>query len=285
MRKLFKIIIIFISVFYFLGVSPLKAHALEIETLSVRSRFYTSFNTSSSERIWNIKLAAKALDKTLIEPNQEFSFNERVGERTEKRGYKKATIISFGEFSEGVGGGVCQVSTTLFNAFLTAGLTITEYHPHSLPVGYIAPSFDAMVSYGSADLKAVNCTPYPIIIRTSVEDFKLTVTVKGAPKEEKYVRKSEVVSVVKPEAPEVIIDVDFNYPELKKGEKKFIAYPKDGLKSKGEVVKILKSGKEVTVFSRKDFYRPIRGKIIEGISEIEPRETEGELSVSKINFI
>ena len=274
MKKLLKMLIIFISVFYFFVPLPIKASAVGIEKLSVRSKFYTSFNLDLQERTHNIKLATKSLDKTLIEPNAEFSFNLRVGERTEKRGYKKATVISLGEFTEGVGGGVCQVSTTLYNAFLTAGLTITEYHPHSLPVNYVAPSFDAMVSYGYADLKAVNCTNYPVIIRACVENNRIIITIKGEPLTEKYVRKSVVTEIVAPELPQVVVDVDFNYPELKKGEQKFLVYPKDGVKSTGELVKVLPNGKEISVFKRKDFYRPPRGKIIQGISEIQPREIE-----------
>lgn len=277
MKKFFLITLTALLLLLFL--SPIKSvYANEIpNALTVRSKFYTSFNTSTKERAWNIMLASKSLNKTLVEPNTEFSFNSVVGERSLKRGYKTSKVIFDGEFTEGVGGGVCQVSSTLYNAILTAGLQITEYHPHSLPVSYVAPSFDAMVSFGYADLKFVNNTKFPVVILTDVEDFRLTVIIKGAPKGEKYIRESQIVKTVSPPEAEIIVDTEFNYPELKKGERKFLAYPKDGYKSVGRLIKVDEKGRQTVVFSRKDYYSPQRGKIIEGISEIEPRLSENTL--------
>ena len=89
---------------------------LSPKQICLRSKFYTSFSTSSLERIHNIKLASKSLDKVVIESNAEFSFNKTVGARTVERGYKNSKIIVGGAFIDGVGGGVCQFSTTLYNA-------------------------------------------------------------------------------------------------------------------------------------------------------------------------
>ena len=117
--------------------------------------------------------------------NGEFSFNYTIGERTERRGYKKAKIIVGGEFVDGVGGGVCQVSTTLYNAVLLAGLKVVECHPHSLPVSYVEPSFDAMVNSGWADLKFINDTHNPVIIRARADGAKLTIQIFGEPMNER----------------------------------------------------------------------------------------------------
>ena len=86
-----------------------------------------------------------------IEPGQIFSFNEAIGRRSLEAGYKEANIIKDGEFVKGVGGGVCQVSSTLYNAVLLSGLKVVESHPHSLKVGYVKEGFDAMVNFYSAD--------------------------------------------------------------------------------------------------------------------------------------
>ena len=132
--------------------------SLKNQSFCLRSSFFTTFYSSKEERVNNIEIASKSIDGIMIESGGEFSFNKVVGERSEKRGYKKAVAIIKGEFTESVGGGVCQVSSTLYNAVILADLKIVEYHPHSLPVSYVAPSFDAMVSWGYADLRFENNT-------------------------------------------------------------------------------------------------------------------------------
>ncbi|MBR1987752.1 MAG: VanW family protein [Clostridia bacterium] len=125
---------------------------------NLRADFSTNISSSSADRKHNIKNALQALNKIEILPNQTFSFNQVVGRRTEKNGYRKAKIIVNEEFVEGIGGGVCQVSTTLYNAVLMAGLDIVEANKHSKQVSYITPGFDAMVNFGSSDLKFKNNT-------------------------------------------------------------------------------------------------------------------------------
>ena len=96
------------------------------QNLVLRSEFCTYFTNSSKERKNNIKRAVLSIDKTFVDVNGEFSFNKTVGPRTEKRGYENSKIIVNGQFVDGVGGGVCQVSTTLYNALILSGLKITE---------------------------------------------------------------------------------------------------------------------------------------------------------------
>ena len=141
----------------------------KIKRETARLAAYTTyFDCENTPRVSNIKLAGKKISGSILAPGESFSFNGRVGVRTEKNGFKKAKIIEDGRFVYGVGGGVCQVSTTLYNAALLAGLKITEYHPHSLSVNYVSPSRDAMVSGTYSDLKFVNTTCRPLYIRVLV---------------------------------------------------------------------------------------------------------------------
>ena len=238
-------------------------YRLKPQFLVLRAEFSTEYSNSSEERKHNIMLAAKSLDKTLIDVNGEFSFNRTVGKRTEKRGYKSAKIIVHGEFVEGVGGGVCQVSTTLSNAALLAGLKITECHPHSLVVNYVAPSFDAMVNSGSADLKFVNDTDNPVILRARADGNRITVSVYGEPMRETYIRKSVVKEEIRGEYI-VLKDEKNEYPDLVQGEKRVKTYAKNGKVSEGMLIKIV-NGKTVSVKTvRRDRYAAVKGVIIEG---------------------
>ncbi|MCD7728959.1 MAG: VanW family protein [Clostridia bacterium] len=129
------------------------------------SSFTTYFDGSNADRAHNIALAARRISGCVLRPEGVFSFNESVGARTKERGFKIAKVIMGGRYVYGIGGGVCQVSTTLYNAALLAGLKVTEYHPHSLPVSYVSPSRDAMVSGTYCDLKCKNISDCPVYIR------------------------------------------------------------------------------------------------------------------------
>ncbi|NLX77754.1 MAG: VanW family protein [Clostridiaceae bacterium] len=146
------------------------------ENPNVISSFTTKIYDKDKHRVNNIKLAAEDLDKTVIEPGEVFSFNETVGRRTREKGYEEAPIFVDGEKSKGVGGGVCQVSTTLYNAALEADLEIVERHRHSRKVSYVPEGKDAAVVYNSKDLRFKNTRDYPIEIRISVSEDKIHVT-------------------------------------------------------------------------------------------------------------
>lgn len=110
-------------------------------------RYVTYFNRSNKERTHNIRLAANAINGHVIFPGETFSFNKVVGKRTIAKGYLKAPVIVRGELSEGIGGGICQVSSTLFNAVDKASVKITERYSHSRRVPYVPPDRDATVSW------------------------------------------------------------------------------------------------------------------------------------------
>lgn len=246
-----------------------NAHAMPFygsngREIVLRAEFSTKYSTSSKERKENIRIATKSLDGVLIDAGGEFSFNRTVGERTEKRGYKTAKVIVDGEFVDGVGGGVCQVSTTVYNAVLLAGLSVTEYHPHSLAVSYVAPSFDAMVNSGWADLKFCNDTKSPVIIKATADGNKLTISIYGEPLLLSVERRSVVTGEIAIPKDAEEFDENGEYPELYEGERLTVKKGKAGLTSEGYVV-IKENGKVKEVKKlRSDKYKPIQGKVIIG---------------------
>lgn len=137
---------------------------------NLRSDFSTYCSSSNESRKHNIKNALNSLNLIEILPGETFSFNQTVGKRTSENGYRSAKIIVNNEFVDGLGGGVCQVSTTLYNSALLAGLDIVEANKHSKKVSYVQNGFDAMVNFGSSDLKFKNNTNDKIIIVTNFKN-------------------------------------------------------------------------------------------------------------------
>lgn len=142
--------------------------------------FTTKFSKYSKQRNNNIALAARSIDQTIVQPGETFSYNETLGPTTKQNGYQKARIFVAGKEEKGYGGGVCQVSSTLYNAALIAGLEITERHPHSRAVHYVEEGKDAATSYGSIDLKFINNKLHPIIIRSHVTEDEVIVSLEKA---------------------------------------------------------------------------------------------------------
>ena len=143
------------------------------------AQYSTRFDTSLVNRTENIRLAAKTLDGKQLAPGERFSFNESVGRRTAEAGYKEAMIIVGDKFTPGLGGGVCQVSSNLYNAVFLAGLEILERHHHTLPVDYVPPGRDATVSFPFLDFKFRNITNTYLLIRSFVEGNTLTFQLFG----------------------------------------------------------------------------------------------------------
>lgn len=133
------------------------------------ARHETEFNAKEKNRTNNISRAAKSIDGSIVQPGETFSYNETVGPTNEKRGYKKGIVFLKGEKVEGVGGGVCQVSTTLYQAAENAGLEILERHDHSRPVTYAEEGEEAATSYGGIDFKFKNDETFPVLINASVD--------------------------------------------------------------------------------------------------------------------
>ncbi len=145
---------------------------------TILSSFSTSY-ASSTDRGSNVKTAAEAIDGTVLLPNEVFSFNQTVGPRSTDNGYLTAPVIIEGQLTEGTGGGVCQVSTTLYNAVLLADLQVTRRSHHSLPSHYVAAGRDATVSYHHIDFRFKNTSAAPIIIEAHPGVRHLTMRILG----------------------------------------------------------------------------------------------------------
>ena len=148
---------------------------------SIRTRlighYITFFNSNNKERSHNITLAAEAINNHVVFPGETFSFNQVVGKRTATKGYQPAPIIVRGELSEGIGGGICQVSSTLFNAADRSGLKIVERYSHSKQVPYVPPGRDATVSWYGPDFTFKNKYNQPILIRAKSLHGKMVVLI------------------------------------------------------------------------------------------------------------
>jgi len=163
-----------------------SADLLQVDTLL--ARYTTRYAEWRRDRTHNVKLAAKAVNGKLIKPGGVFSYNEVVGPRMKENGFKDALIYVNGKMIPGTGGGICQVSSTVYNAALLANLKIVERSNHSMPVTYVPLGRDATVAYGLLDLKFKNTTSAPIYIAAKANGGMLTVEIYGAGQYKKDVK-------------------------------------------------------------------------------------------------
>ncbi|HET7043663.1 MAG TPA: VanW family protein [Gaiellaceae bacterium] len=174
---------------------------------------YETIYGGESNRRHNVQLVAHLVDNHLIKPGEEFSFNKTTGERTAAKGFLEAPVIVNGELETGLGGGVCQVSTTVFNAAFEAGLSITERTNHALYISHYPLGRDATVDYPSLDLKFVNDTDHWLLLRTFVGPSSLVVSLYGTPTHRRVEVETAPLRVVGPAPVE-----KQNDPELEKGQ-------------------------------------------------------------------
>ena len=147
----------------------------ELKTINTKiSSFSTNFGTSVDGRVTNIKLAAAAINGKVVMPGEEFSYNEVVGDTTADRGYQKAGTYVGNKVVEGYGGGICQVSSTLYNAIMGANIRSTERLNHNMPVSYVGIGCDATIAYGYIDYKFKNTLKHPIYISAYTSGSILT---------------------------------------------------------------------------------------------------------------
>ncbi|TDX49303.1 VanW family protein [Orenia marismortui] len=220
------------------------------ELNNIVATYTTYFNKADINRYNNIKLASEQISGRLIMPNEIFSFNKIVGPRIKSRGYKEALEIINGKFVKGIGGGVCQVSSTLYNSILLADLKVIERNKHSLPVSYVPLGRGATVYYGQIDFRFKNNTKYPIMIMANLVNNQLTLAVLGKANEntvEIITTKSKVLS------PKVIREVD---KSLELGSRKVLQSGKKGFEVL--VRRLVKKGDKIIKdeFISKDIYSP-----------------------------
>ncbi|MGE0869441.1 MAG: VanW family protein [Kofleriaceae bacterium] len=153
---------------------------LGIDDISqVMGHYSTKFSVTDKDRNFNLKLAASKINGAVLKPGQEWSFNDSVGERSQRNGYKVAHVITAGEMVDGLAGGTCQISTTLFGAAFFAGIDITKTINHSRPSVYTPLGFDATVVWPDVDLKIKNPYEFPVAIHYRVTNGEAFVEILG----------------------------------------------------------------------------------------------------------
>lgn len=202
--------------------AKIKQPAVTLESLKGKiladelGTYNTDYSSSSNDRASNIKLACSKINGYVLAPGDEFSYNDVVGPRTTEHGFKVANVYVGNTVQPGIGGGICQVSSTMYNSVIFADLEITERRNHTLPVSYVPMGRDATVSYGTTDFKFKNNTNYPVEIRAIAENGINTVTILGT--DEHPDREIKIItSCTGTSSPKVIINKD---PELLEGEVK-----------------------------------------------------------------
>lgn len=228
------------------------------------SGFTTSFKLSDPNRTGNIKIAAKSLDGTVILPGEVFSMNETLGPRVKSQGYKEAPVIVNGTLQPGLAGGICQVSSTLYNTALFANLQIVERRPHGLKVGYVDAGRDATISGDVIDLKFKNTYSAPLYIQAVVNGASISVNMYG-PNENAGQRVevySEVYEKIEPKITEI------KDPTLEEGKKVVEVKPAQGYKAR-TYRKVYQDGKLVKneLLSR-DTYKATDGKVRVGTKPV-----------------
>lgn len=214
--------------------------------------YSTTFSTRNINRSTNIRLATQKINGTVIMPDETFSYNQVVGKRTASAGFKSAAVYSGGEVTTGIGGGICQVSSTLYNSVLLANLEIVERYNHGFNTGYVPVGRDATVSWGGPDFKFKNSRNYPVKIIATVSGGTISIQVFGLKSDNEY--EVEIQSYVTQYIQYKTIQKQD--ATLAKGNTKVLQSGSNGCKS--VAYRILKQNGEVvskTLLSR-DTYNP-----------------------------
>ncbi|WP_353894514.1 VanW family protein [Proteinivorax hydrogeniformans] len=217
----------------------------------------SSYANSADNRIYNVKKAGNKVKNHLLWPGETFSFNDVVGEANKENGYKESTIIINNQFVPGYGGGVCQVSSNLYNAALKANLKIVERHKHGRPVSYFDVGWDATIAYPYLDLKFKNNTPFGILIDIDYTDTEISTYIYSFPP------AFPKVELTQTDFKEVDYKVEYvENSDITKGKKIIKSEGKKGYKVTTWRNIHLSDG---TVYKEKlfeDFYKPV-SKIVE----------------------
>lgn len=192
--------------------------------------FYTKVSRGNPQRDENLRVAASKLDGLLLMPGEVLSTMESIGPVDLAHGYKEAPIILKGKIVPGVGGGICQVATTLYNAVLQAELEVVERRNHSMPISYVPLGKDAVVSGSVLDFKFKNNTEYPIYIESYMKDHRLYVNLYGEETRDmnRFVQYEPIV-IEKLAPPEEVIELD---ETLEPGSEEIVVEAKDGYRVK-----------------------------------------------------
>lgn len=234
-----------------------------LKAINTKISVYRTLFRGSSNRINNIKIGTSAVDGEVIMPGEVFSLNKTLGPRIAKYGYLEAPVIVNGEIVEGLGGGVCQVATTLYNAALLADLDILERKNHGLPLNYVSLGRDATISGDYLDLKLRNNRKYPVYIRGYIYGSGVYFEIHGdnTTPDMRVEIVTDVVEIITPKAPKVI--VDYGLPE---GYEKVKTRPRIGYRVKSYRKTYINNELVRSEQLGDDHYKSVTGEIIVGKS-------------------
>lgn len=233
------------------------------------SSFSTRYDTSNAPRTTNLKLAMQKLNGYVVNPGETFSYNKALGKRTVAAGYKEAGGYAGGRVVQTLAGGICQISSTLYDAVIYANMDIVERHNHMFLAGYVGAGKDATVVYGSLDFKFKNTRNYPIMIKTSIGGGTAKISIYGVKEKEEY--DVEISTTILSYIPYKVVYEDDK--TLAEGKEKVVQGGMNGCKS--ITYKILRlNGKEVsrTVLSS-DTYDPMNKIIKRGPTKTVETDT------------
>ena len=241
-----------------------------LENTTQISTFVTYVSDSTGGRKSNVKKALDCFNGFVVEPNETVSFNKVTGPHTLDNGYKIATIIYNGRYVDGVGGGICQASTTLYNALLLADAEILEVHKHTLPVKYVPLAMDAMVSDYVADLKFKNVSDEPLYIQTVCDSESVRVNIYGKKLDKEIKTRSETLETIKHTGDKIVPDTNKEYSDkvLFKGEQYRLTYPRNGYEAKAYVEYYVDGKKVEEKEIRHEIYKPQNGIVVEGVEDV-----------------
>lgn len=232
----------------------------------VLATFSTKYDKYYTNRVKNLELAGRKVNGTILYPGEEFSYNKVVGKRTVANGFKEAHVFAGGKVVDGLGGGICQVSTTLYNTVLMSDLKVTERKAHMMHTGYNEPGKDATVVYGSIDFRFVNNRKTPIKISMEVKNGVVTSTIYGLKMENEPI--IEIKSVILKTIPYTTIEE--KDATMNEGTTKVVQSPVNGYVSETYRIEKDASGKEISrKLISKDTYKQTSKIIKVGTKKVE----------------
>lgn len=251
-------------------VSPGGRNELLSRINGVIGTYTSNLGRGTAGRNENIRLSASRISNRVIWPGEEISFNREMGDITTANGYKMASTIQGGRYIDSLGGGLCQTSTTLYNALVRSDVEILERHPHSIPAPYVPVGEDGAVWVGAKDLRFRNNWDFPIVIQSAIHNNQITFTIYGDTHEKNYAVEMYTVITEKIPPGEVIRD----NPELPVGQKKVVQAGRPGYRAQSYKV-YKQNGKVLREVPYQKSYYPKQDAVVEvgskqGAPEAQP---------------
>lgn len=224
------------------------------------SNFTTRYDASAKDRTTNLVIACQKLNGKVIMPGETFSYNQTLGKRTAAAGYKNAAVYENGQVVDGIGGGICQISSTLYNAVLMANLEIVERRNHQFVTSYLPAGRDATVVYGAIDFKFKNTRQYPIRLSASAKNGIATISIYGIKEENEYTFSFNTKTIASiPFGTKYVEDAS-----LPAGTEKVQQNGVNGLKTETYITKMLNGKVISTTLLSRDTYDAMQKIVLKG---------------------